>query len=666
MKDWEGVGKQGSEARIPARWLTNMARCGGQPEWPFGYFLLALWQIYPLSVRLLVNNKPEANILRQSLLISLLPLSGAALAADVQPEMIITADRVAITAEETLASVSVITREQIDAWQVDSLGDLLRRLPGVNISQSGGAGQPTSLYLRGSNFNHTLVLIDGIKMGSASLGSPALHQFPVGAIERIEVVRGPRSGLYGAEAIGGVIQIFTRKGQGKPHLNAEIGGGTEQSYRAQAHLSAEQDNTAYSLTVGHEGTEGENACDGAAYSGCFTDEPDNDGHRNSHFGINLRQQLSQRLSVGVQALRSQGHTEFDSSYQNEVDYVQQMVGLHADWQVMNPWSMHLSLGESRDETDNFGNNNGHSIYDTRRSQVTWQNDVQLSDEQSISLGYEFLQDKLDSDSAYTENQRENNAGFLGYRYLGDKLDISAAARLDDNEQFGQHSTGQIALGYALRNDVRAFISYGTGFRAPTFNELYYPGFGNPDLDPERSRSYELGFKGQWEQGNWSASAYQTRIKDLIATNYNASTGAYLPENINEAKIKGVELTADWRWQDWLLSGQYTWLQARDQATGNDLPRRAEHQATLDLARQWQRWTFGGTLLVQSHRYDNSSNSVNLSGYGVLNLRAEYRWNANWRVQAKVDNVFDREYETTYRYPMSGRSAFLSIHYATDL
>lgn len=576
------------------------------------------------------------------------------------PELLITAERIAETADETLASVTLIERKQIEAWQVSTLPELLRRLPGVNFSQSGGAGQPASLYLRGTNFNHTLVLIDGIRIGSASLGSAALYQLPISAVERIEIVRGPRSGLYGSEAIGGVIQIFTASQAQGTHRQLKLSGGADNSWGVEARQHGAQGATRYSLSASHQRSDGTNACLGGFSGGCFTDEPDEDGHRASSLSLNLSHAVNKDLRLGLHGLRAQGRTAYDSSFQNEVDFVQQTLGLNADWQLARNWELRARLGESRDEADNFGHDQPHAVFDNQRRQASLQANAWFADTHSLSFGYEFLRDALDASTAYTENQRDNQAGFVRYGYHGERLNLSAAWRLDDNEQFGQHHTGQVALGYQFTPAWRGFASYASGFRAPTFNELYYPGFGNAELSPETSHSYELGLRFADKAWRFAAALFQTRIEDLIATVYNPANGSYLPQNIHQADIRGVELSARWQARNWTLEAQYTGLDGEDADSGKQLPRRARHGGSLDLSYQGERFNLGGQLLAQGQRYEDAANTRALSGYAVLNLRAAYDLNRNWQVQFKLDNALGRDYETAYRYAMPGRRWLLSV------
>jgi len=594
------------------------------------------------------------------LLSGLLP--SMAFATQQLPSVLVTATRSAQTADEALASVTVLDRQAIEQKQALSLPELLRGLPGVDFVSNGGLGQPASLFMRGTNSDHVLVLIDGVKVGSPTLGNASLHWLPLDSIERIEVVRGPRSGLYGAEALGGVVQIFTRAGQATP-WQGYLGYGTDETYSVGVSHSGGSQRSRYFLSASQLDSQGFNACLGDMSSGCFTLEPDDDGYDNRSFSTRLTHQWSPGVRLNAHALRSEGHSAYDSSLQNEVDYVQQLWGLDADWQLSTHWLMQLSYSEAQDNADNFGNNMGHSVFDTQRNQWHWQNQWRLGEAHDVIVGYDFSQDQVDSSTAYLFDSRDNQGYYAQYQYLGAQWNLQAAVRQEDNEQFSEHTTGNLALGLTLAEQLHAFLSYGTAFAAPTFNDLYYPGFSNPKLKPESSHSLELGLSQTQTAYQWRFSLYQTNIEDLISIGFDSATGAFAVDNVDAATIQGAEFSAAWRTVSGLdISSQITWLEAKDDATQKELARRSPLTFNLEISETLAQSKATLQILAQEHRYDDRANQRRLPGYGIVNLRWERTLDSHWTFCTRFENLLNKEYSSVYHYQMPGRSYFIELRY----
>ncbi len=590
--------------------------------------------------------------------------SHSAFAAELDP-IIVTATRTAKTADETLSSVTVITRKEIERQQSQSVQDLLRGVPGVGIANNGGPGKATSVFLRGTESDHVLVLIDGVKVGSATLGTTAFQDIPVEQIERIEIVRGPRSSLYGSEAIGGVIQIFTRKGGGalKPFFN--IGGGSYQTYSASAGVSGGGERGWFSVSASGIDTEGFNACNGKPSpdgAGCFTTEPDKDGYRNLSGSLRAGYRFDNGLEMDVHALRANGKSEFDGGFVNESESVQQVLGGTLRYSPLSVWHMTLTAGRSRDESDNFKDGTFKSRFDTERDTLSFQNDITIAADHLLTVGVDYHDDRVDGTTAYAVTSRDNTGLFTQYQAWFGAHDVQLSLRRDDNEQFGNRNTGGAAWGYALGKGLRLIASYGTAFKAPTFNELYFPGFGNPKLRPEESRSVEFGLRGEPAWGRWSLNAYETRVDDLIA--YDASLLA--PNNIDQARIRGLEAVLSTRLGNWDLNANLTLLDPENRSgganDGNVLPRRARRSLRLDADRDFGHYRLGATLLAAGKRYDDLANTRELGGYATIDLRAEYALTGDWRVQARVENLLDKDYETAAYYNQPGRSLYLTLRY----
>lgn len=579
--------------------------------------------------------------------------------------IVVTATRTAETADETLASVTVITREDIERQQALSVQDVLRGVPGVDIANNGGLGKATAVFLRGTEADHVLVLVDGVKIGSATLGTAAFQDIPIDQVERIEIVRGPRSSLYGSEAIGGVIQIFTRKGGGPLTPSLSVGAGSYQTYKTTAGVSGGGMNAWYNASASYLDTGGFNACRGIPFppgGGCFTNEPDDDGYRNRSGALRAGYRFGTGAEVDVHILHAEGHNEFDGSFVNESDFIQQVIGGRLRFAPTANWQATLMAGRNRDESDNFLDGTFRTRFNTERDTTSLQNDITLGADHLLTVGADYQNDRIDSTTAFAVTSRDDTGLFAQYQGGFGRQDLQVALRRDDNEQFGRRDTGSLAWGYAFTRALRLIASYGTAFKAPTFNELYYPGFGNPDLKPEESKSVELGLRGSAGRLRWALSAYQTDVDDLIA--FDPTT--FAPANIDSARIRGVEAEVfAWLW-GWDLDSGLTLLDPENRSDGpnrgNLLPRRAEQSLNIALDREFGRFRLGATLFAAGRRYDDLANTHELAGYATVDLHAGYALAKDWRLEGRIGNLFDKDYETAEFFNQAGRNVFFTLRY----
>jgi vitamin B12 transporter len=574
---------------------------------------------------------------------------------------IVTANRIARTADETLVAVTVLTRKDIERLQAQSVPDLLRGLPGVVLANNGGPGKNTSLFVRGTSTDHVLVMVDGFKIGSATSGGAALQDIPIDQVERIELVRGPRASIYGSEAIGGVIQIFTRKGAQAPGF--ALTTGSRHRFEGSAQGGFGDKNLWASAGVRSGTTRGINACQGGSPASC---QPDRDGYGNTAFNLHGGARFGEKLSVDLMALQIDSENEFDGSSQDLSNNKQQVFGGTLNFIPVDSWTSTLRVGGTTDESRNYLGQVFKSRFTTRRDTVSWQNDVEIARGHDIVAGVDLMNDKVISDTAYPIGHRSIKAIFG--QYLADlgKFNAQLSGRHDENEQFGSHNTGGIAAGYAFSKAFRLTASYATAFKAPTFNQLYFPGYGTPDLKPESSRNREVGAAGEWgrdaDRGKWQVSVFDNDIKDLIVTD----PVTFKALNLARARIHGIELSAAQRMGDTLVSASATFQNPKDHSgaasEGNLLVRRPRQSARVDADHDIGDFSFGASWTGVGKRYDNPANSTHLGGYSLWDLRAEYRFAKDWRVQLRGENVLDRRYETAYLYNQPGAGVFLTLRY----
>jgi len=586
-------------------------------------------------------------------------------------------DQQLITASRTghspvsIASSSLITRDEIERQQAGSVPELLQRLAGVSVTSNGGRGKKTSVSIRGSSEKHVLVLIDGVRVGSATTGSAALQNIPIEQIERIEIVRGPRSSLYGSEAMGGVIQIFTRRGGAegfKPYFS--VGAGSRSSYSGSAGVAGSHGNGWFNLGVASESTDGINA---RAYRSRYPDayEPDADGYRELSAQLRAGYRFDNGLELDGSWLQSENHSDFDSRSTNGAsghdaysDGSLQALSGRARFSPLAFWDVTLQAGHSEDLDDRFQDGDFHSRFDTRRDSLSWQNDFNFGEAQVLSLGMDYKKDRVDSSDDYAEDSRYNKGYFVQYQAAFGRHGVQAGLRRDKDEFFGAHDTGSLGYSFDLSDALTLTAAYGTAYRAPTFNDLYYPltnGMeGNPDLQPEESESYEIGIRGSHGWGEWNINAYENQIEDLIVW------GAR-PENVNVARIRGIETSVATVLAGWDVAANMTFMDPQDRSKANHghlLQHRAKRQFNLDLDRQFGAVGLGASLYAVSERFDNASNdeSTRMPGYALVDLRSEYRLDEAWRLQVKLANLFDRDYETVQTYEQPGRAVYFTVRY----
>lgn len=612
-------------------------------------------------------------------LLGLLFVSTAAQAADNHFEtVIVTASRTEQTVTEALAPVTVFEREDIERIAPLDLQGLLSRAVGVSFVRNGGRGASTSLFLRGNQSNHTLVMIDGVRIGSATLGSASFTNLPPALIERVEIVRGPRSTLYGSDAIGGVINIITRKYHDshglKPFL--QLGAGTQGTRQGVAAITGGNAQTQFSLTALAEETDGiDNTASEAFPHG------DDDAFEQQAFNLSASHKFSTTAEVFAFLQQSDSESDFDNSCSG-AGFVQyecapysdsrvSVANLRGEFQLSGSWKLTASAGQSRDESQTKrrylepgATGVTGDVFETTRTILSLQNDWRLGKHHLLTLGAEQLNDEVDSNLGYGEETRKNDAAFLQWQGEMGPVDAALGWRYDDNEQFGSEHTRNASAGLTLVEGLRVIASYGEGFNAPTFNDLYYPGYGNPDLVPEFSKNREIALKGTAAWGGWSLNYFRNDVDDLIQ--YNPAT--FGPDQIEAAEINGYEVVVSTEVGGWHVDANAAFLDATDGRTGNELRRRAERQFNLDIDRQWRRWGANASLRLVSSRYEDTANADRLPGYGLVDVGVSYQLTEAVKLQLAVKNAFDKQYISARSFSLGdyqsiGREALLSITYA---
>ena len=566
--------------------------------------------------------------------------------------VVVTATRSPQPIAQGLASTTVIDRADIEQSQAPDLIDLLARQAGVDISRTGGPGSVSTLFLRGSNSNQTLVLVDGVRVNSVQQGLFDFGTLPLDRIERIEIVRGPRAALWGSDAIGGVIQIFTRD---PGRSGAQLRAGSFERREAAAQWGAGGERGSFGMGGGVQDIGGYNA----STPSNFSFDPDDDGYRNRHVS------LAARTALGSQALAFQGlagnaDIEFD---QGLTEAHTRSGGLTLGGPLADRWSHSLAVGHAREDLltlSSFG-----SRFESRRSSLDWLHDIAIAEGHALLFGLNHADENAvsrDAGNAVVYDRGRDNTGlFAAWRAERGAQQWDLAARTDDNSQFGRANTAQAAWGIAFADGWRARASWGEGFRAPNTNELYSPGFsgffaGNPDLQPERSRSLEAGLEWRGTGADVSVSAYRSRVTDLIAF-AGPTFGA---TNINEARLEGVEVDGRWTLGAVVLRGNLGWQRAENALTGADLLRRAPRKAALSLdvpASDWLRVGLDANAAARRQDFDGP-----LPGYARVDLRVEAALGEDWSLGARVENLLDREYTLASGFATPERSVVVTLAY----
>lgn len=596
-------------------------------------------------------------------------------AQDSSPDtLVVTANRFQQPVNTVLAPVDVVTREDINRWQPHTLIDVLRRLPGIDISQNGGMGQTSSVYVRGTEAKHLLLLMDGIPVARSGISNdPELNQIPLSLVQRIEYIRGPRSAVYGSSAIGGVVNIITQTGEEKSQINASV--GTNRYQTLDGTLRQRFDDTVATVAGAYTSSRGFNVQPGSTWD----HDADRDGYRNKTIWGSVQHKFNDQFDGYIRGYGFSNNVDYDvgsppylPAYSGDERQLYNQTwdaGLHfnnldgyssqllASYQKIKDYNYSSLYGRYRDAT---------TLDDMEQHYIQWGNNLVVGNG-AISAGIDWKRERLSSSNQTSQDdyKRDNTGLYLtGQQRFGD-LTLEASGREDKDDAFGWHGTWQTAAGWEFIEDYRLTISYGTGFLAPSLGQLYgakrFSIASNSSLKPEESRQWEAGLEGLTGPIDWRLSAYRYEIENLITY----SNTAYY--NVESATIKGVEWTG--QVDTGIFSHRVTlqYIDPRDDQTNEVLKRRAKRQAKYQL--DWKVYDVDMNLSWEyfGKRYDNKSSSYNpeqrvLPSYSLVDISASYPVTSHLTVRGKIANLFDKEYETAYGYQTAGREYTLSGSY----
>lgn len=562
--------------------------------------------------------------------------------------VVVTATRTETPLSELPIPVVVIDRATIEHNAGASLPDLLRLAAGVEIAQSGGPGQLASAFIRGTDSDHVLVLIDGVEISPGSIGTPQLQNIDPAIIERIEIVKGPRSSLYGSEAIGGVINIITRRDVDS--VRTHVGGGSHESYELGAGASIGFGETVLDVDLARRESNG--------FPPLAASDIDR-GYDNTSANFRLRSDFG-AVAATLRHYRSEGTTEYLDFLLAPVaqDFDNRISELKLSWQVAD-WRSTLGVSEAQDLLAQV---ESASFADTDRRVIDWQNDF-LVGAHTVTAGLYFENEDVAAENfGRTETDTDVHAIYLQDQWQNDAFDLLLAGRSTDHERFGQQFSWNVDAGWKLNETWKLRANMGQAFRAPNATFLFGPFGANPDLQPEVSVNREIGITWQaTERQRFTLAAFRNDIEDMIE--FDLLTFTY--ENIAEVEISGIELGHDWRGDEWQGHATLVFQQPENVLTGEPLLRRAEEVLTVGLQRNFEAVNISIDLLASSERADVDTvtfMTITEPGYAVLNLTASWWISPSWSLSGRIENLLDAEYETASGYNTADRGAFLTLRY----
>ncbi|WP_114767907.1 TonB-dependent receptor domain-containing protein [Vibrio rhodolitus] len=572
---------------------------------------------------------------------SLLSYAPYSLAEQADETVVVTANRFEQKLDSSIVPIEVVTKEEIEATQSKNLLEVLRRLPGVQVSSNGGYGQSQSVFIRGAESDHVLFLIDGVRFGSATSGTAAIASIPLAGVERIEYLRGARAALYGSDAIAGVINVITANNRSESVLSTTI--GSDSYYQGQGFFSG-------NLTDALHASMSLNALNNEGFSAKNTvGDEDADSYRSRDVAATIKYQFSKQSSLMLNALVHEGNLEYDpQDSTNEENFYN--VALRYNFKN-EKYVTSLTASTNQDSTF-YPASNG--TYQTDRKGVAWDNLYHISDSLSVGGGIDWYEDDVSKSSTlYDEVKRDNTAFYLSSFYNRGILSVEGAVRSDDNERYGNQTTWQLGAGVDVLENYRLSFNAGTGFKAPTFNDLYFPGWGNPNLEPEESESYEIALDATYSLLDVRISAYMTNVDNMIVgSGSNAS-------NVGKAEIRGIEIIGKFETGPFTHQLSYDYNDPENKDTGKQLDRRAKDNVKWNIGYFVDDLILDLSYLYQGERTDGSET---LDAYSLVDFAVTYNVTADLVLKGRVANVFDENYTLATDYNTQERSYFATVQY----
>ncbi|MEY8876710.1 MAG: TonB-dependent receptor [Leptothrix sp. (in: b-proteobacteria)] len=593
--------------------------------------------------------------------------SGAA-APDTQlamalPGVVITATRTPLRVDQSVAEVTVIERADLERATGRTISEILSQHAGIQFTANGGLGKTSSIFLRGLEARHTLLLVDGVRYGSATVGEPNLDNLPLGEIERIEIVRGPLSGLYGSDAVGGVIQVFTRQPTEGTRLNGSATLGSKGYGQGNAGISFADGLWSGALQLQHTENRGFSVTNERVQFGNFN--PDDDGFRQNAGSLNLGLKLPEDWQLKLHLLDSKSTTALDDGLGADAKAAlhTQVAALEASGRVTGNWRTLVRVARSEDDYNTLST---ASFYDlgtiaTVQQQLSWENTVPTPVGMLLVLGEHLKQKVAKPVSNYEITQRTVNSAALGLNGEAGVHTWQASLRRDSNSQYGQQTNGSLGYGLQVAPDWRLTAAAGTSFTAPSFNQLYWPQFSNPLLQPEEGRHAELGLRYSAGVHQVRMAVFGNRIRGYITSGAN-------PTNLPYATSNGVSLAYDGQVGAAKLGASVEHVDPRnaDKSSANygkQLIRRAKDSAKLSADWDLGRWSAGTAVQAYSERYDDTANALRLGGFATADVHAQWQFERDWALQARLNNLADKRYETALGYNQPGRELYVTLRYS---
>lgn len=594
-----------------------------------------------------------------------------AFAQDQVPELepiVVTASRTAEPLKNVVGDVTVMTQEELQRETSPTLLGLFARTPGLQVYDNGGPQTTAGIYTRGANPQATLVMFNGLRINDTTAGGTFWNLIDPALLNRVEVVRGAASGLYGSNAMGGVINLLTtpsETGSRDLSLRANIGAGSHGTLRSNVAISGATDKVDYYLATAYATSDGYNATNS---NNIYSYNADQDGYDLASAAGSLGYTFTPGHRLGVTFFNAVNRADFDAGTypQNAFGYSRQKsYGINSTNQITSWWESIINVSYGKVHSDNraYG-----SLFENRTNSYSWQNNFTLAEGQTLSLVYEHLKERAFNSSGLDKQKRHTNSVAVLYNGDFNRHHIQANLRRDKVSGIKGSTTGGIAYAFDITPELQVGAGYSTGFRVGTFADMYSPlswGFkGNPDLRPEKSRNVEFNLRYHSEDTQLGLSLFQTKYKDLINGYVCDAFYNCTAQNVNKATIRGLTLEATQRFGNTTVSLGADFLNAKDDTTGNRLIRRANQVYRASIAHEFERVSLAADYLFVGHRYDDNANSKEkrLGGYGLVNLRADYKVAKNFQIQASVNNVFNKKYEPAYGYNGQGTNFFLNLSY----